>query len=264
MFATIRSVQAAPIVWGDFMGNTVMFVDVTENSGTDPDHFPPLAIPPDPNAGLFGKPIVSGDSLDFTPINFDAISQFQSPAFDHTDGHLTFVAMAKGANDAIQNIKFAEGGALTVAGIGTNMTLADVSAVGFLQISHVDGNPINVITIDIDLKFNFGSNGVLMNNGEWRLGSQGIVNGFPWKGEQLIDLNQELINRGITNFTRGATKVTVSLDNTLMAQSELQGGAFIDKKDFFIVTVNVPEPASCGLAMLGLLAGFALVGRSRG
>src|SRR3989304_1258041 len=129
LLATSGVLQAAPINYGNFMGNTVTYIDVTENSGTDPQHYPPNAFPPDPNAGLFGKPIVSGDSLDFTPLNFFAISDFSVPPFDPTDGHLTFMVAAK-PGKAISNINIEEGGSLRLAGFGPDVTPVDVGAIG--------------------------------------------------------------------------------------------------------------------------------------
>jgi hypothetical protein len=180
---------------------------------------------------------------------------------DKTDGHLTFMVVAH-QDQYIQNISFQEGGGLSVAGFGTDSTLVDVSAIGFVQIHAVDGNPINVVTIPFDMPFNFGVGG----NGTWRLGSEGNVNGFLWTGASLVNLNQELTNRGIP-FVGGATKLSISLDNILLAQSEPLGGAFIDKKDFggLSVTINIPggeipEPVSLISAMIGML-GLLLVNR---
>jgi hypothetical protein len=261
MFATVQFSAAAPIDYGDFMGNSVTFLDVIENSATDPDHFPPVVSPPNPNAGLYGPPTLSGDSLDFTPINFDAISQFSSPPFDQTDGHLTFMVEAK-PNQFIQNIDFFEGGSLTLAGTGTDSTRVDVSGVGFINVTHIDGAAVNVVQIPIDLKFSFGSNAGT-DNGTRLLGTNGPVNGFSWTGNQLINIKQELINRGIP-VVNGATKISVNFDNTLLAQSEQLAGAFIDKKDFFIVTINIPEPTSCLLALAGAFAGLLLMRRRPG
>jgi hypothetical protein len=251
-------VHALPISYGDKVGATVTYAMITENSGTDPHLFPPNS-----TAGLFGDPVVSGDSLDFQPQNFFANSDFQAPPFDRTDGHLTFMVVAH-EDQVIQNISFQEGGGLSVAGFGDNGTFVDVGAIGFVQVHAVDGNPINVVTIPFDMQFNFGAGG----NGTWRLGTEGIVNGFLWTGSELIDINQELTNRGIP-FVGGATKLSVSLDNSLLAQSQPLAGSFIDKKDFggLSVTINIPggeipEPAALTAALIGLL-GVVLSGRKR-
>ncbi len=250
---------AAPIFYGNRDGNTVEYQMITESSPTDPAYFPP-----NPPLGLFGNPTASGDSLDFTPQNFFALSDFQAPPLDRTDGHLTFMIQAHDGS-GINNISFQEGGALSVGGFGTNSTYVDVSAVGFLQVHAIDNIPINVETFPINMKFNFGSNG-LQDNGQWRLGTEGDMNGFLWTGGQFFDITQGLIDRGYT-VGLGATKISVNLDNLLYAQSEPLAGAFIDKKDFggLTVTVNVPggeipEPTSIVLVALGLV-GIACYGR---
>jgi hypothetical protein len=248
-----RSASAVPINYGDHMGTDVWFRMVTENSGTDP-----LLFPPNSNQGLFGAPFVSGNSMDFNPQNFFANSDFQAPPFDRTDGHLTFMIEAK-PGQAINNINFAEGGGLGVSGFGTDSTFVDVSAIGFIQVHDVDGVGINVQTIQMDMPFNFGVGG----NGTWRLGTEGSVNGFLWTGSMLFDINQELANRGI-NFNLGATKISVSLDNLLLAQSEPQSGAFIDKKNFELtVEVNIPEPTTVFLGAIALMVGALSAGRRR-
>jgi hypothetical protein len=252
----IQHSLATPITYSDKVGATVSYTMITESTGTDPHLFPPNS-----NAGLFGDPVVSGDSLDFQPQNFFANSDFQAPPLDKTDGKLTFMVVAH-TDQYIQNINFQEGGALSVAGFGTDNTFVDVAAIGFVQVHAVDGNPINVVTIPFDMPFNFGVAG----NGTWRLGTEGNVNGFLWTGASFINIRQELINRGIP-VIGGATKLSIALDNILLAQSEPLGGAFIDKKDFggLSVTVNIPEgeipePASILVAMIGLL-GMTLVRR---
>lgn len=243
---------AAPINYGNFSGTSVDYTGVEENSGTDPLLYPPNL----PGLGLFGAPTVSGDSLDFSPNNFFANSQFQTPPFDQTDGHLVFGVMAKSGH-AIKSINFQEGGGLSVVGNGTDVTQVDVSAVGFINVLQVDNMDIGVVQIPINLTFNFGSNGP-QDNGTWRRASEGFVNGFLWTGAQSVDIKQWLIDHMI-DVEFGATKITVSLDNSLYAESEAFSGAFIDKKDFggLSVTVDapvIPEPASWALAILGLAA----------
>ena len=57
--AMCRTSLGAAINYGSFMGTDVTYVDVTESSATDP-------VP------LFGAPSVSGNSIDFNPVGFDA------------------------------------------------------------------------------------------------------------------------------------------------------------------------------------------------
>jgi len=234
--------------YGDLMGATVNYLTVTESSSTDP-------VP------LFGTPTVSGDSLDFTPISFAATSLLHVPPVDQTDGHLTFMVVPKFVGGSIQNIQFGEGGGYTVGGFGTNQTFVDVSAIGNIDVFEIDGVSISKETIPIKLTFSHGNNAGFNDNGEWHLVPQGFVND-SWTGGQFIDIKQILIDRGHT-VVGGATKITVALDNKLYAQSEIEGTAQIDKKDFFTVTTNIPEPTSCVLAMLGLVVGVLASRRSR-
>jgi hypothetical protein len=255
-FAAAAGSNAASINYGSIDGDTVMYTDVTESSVTDP-------VP------LFGMPSVSGDSIDFTPVDFAAASQLHVPAVDQTDGHLVFGVMAH-SGKTIKNINFDEGGGLTVGGFGTDATFVDVSAFGNLDIFQVDGIDITKLTIPIELTFSFGDNAGFNDNGTWRLASQGFVNG-DWTGQQLIDIAGYLHTHGYPNAV-GATKVQVSLDNKLYAQSEIESTASIDKKDFggLSVTVNVPpvvpEPSAIALASLALLSslGRRFSRRSRG
>jgi hypothetical protein len=243
-------VSADPISYGDLMGATVTYTDIRENSGTDPGLFPPNL----PGLGLFGTPVVSGDALDFTPINFFARNtNAEAPGFDSTDGHLTFGVVAK-PGKAITNINFSEGGGLSVGGVGTDATFVDVSAIGFVDVLEIDGHaPPGMIQIPIDLTFSFGVGG----DGTWRRLTEGFANGKLWTGAQLIDINGWLTANNIP-VTNGATKIQVALDNSLYATSEASAGAFIDKKDFggLSVTVNapnIPEPGTALLALVGCL-----------
>ena len=52
---------AAPINYGDFDADTVIYLQVTEDANS-PGDSPPL----------FGAPVVSGNSIDFNPVGFSA------------------------------------------------------------------------------------------------------------------------------------------------------------------------------------------------
>jgi hypothetical protein len=240
--AISHSAFGASINYGDFSGDNVQFLDVTESSD---DPLP-----------LYGAPTVSGNSLSFSPQQFFAKSQFGSPINDTTDGQLTFMVQAD-VGQAVTDIKFTEGGALSVSGLSTatNDTYVDVSAPGFVTVTAVDGVGINPVAIPVDFKFNFGVGG----NGTWRKVSEGTVNGFLWTGGQMLDITQELINRGIP-VKVGASKVNINLDNILFAQSETVGSARIDKKLFLEISTTepdpgggpfIPEPASLTLLLFG-------------
>ena len=63
------------------MGTHVTYVNVTEDSGADE----PLP--------LFGAPTVTGNSIDFNPVGFDAGSS--GGGSDITDSNLVFMVIAK-------------------------------------------------------------------------------------------------------------------------------------------------------------------------
>jgi hypothetical protein len=234
---------AASINYGDLVGNTVTYIDVTEASATDP-------LP------LYGAPTVSGDSLDFNPLLFGASSLNGVPPIDLTDGQLVFSLQAK-PNNAMANIRFDEGGVFAVVGIGNNLTYTDVTAHGNLDIVQIDGVGVNTIKIPIDLVFSHRPDGT------WELGTDGVQTTTGWTGTHFINLNSELTSRGIS-FTRGVTRIKVDLNNTMIAQSVQGTIAFIDKKDFGVhIRVNIPEPTSICLGFFAMVAATLLARRRR-
>ena len=246
-------VVAAEIVYGDMMGNDVTFLMVREASDDPLPLFgaPNLIAPPAPvfPCVLANNCTVNGNSLTFSPQLFDAISASQVPLSETTDGQLLFMAEAK-PGKFLANVDFQEGGALSVTGLAgtTNDTQVDVSMVGFVTVVEIDDVAVNPVAIPVTAVFDFGVGG----NGTWRFVTEGVANGQLWNGGDFININQELTSRGVP-FVGGATKVNVNIDNTLFAQSETTGSSSIDKKRFFIVTFNIPEPASYGLALLAVV-----------
>ncbi|HEX3358192.1 MAG TPA: PEP-CTERM sorting domain-containing protein [Tepidisphaeraceae bacterium] len=266
LFATSQSVLAGSITYpnpanGSFAGNTVIYGPdfgpadhgVTESSITDP-------VP------LFGSPTVTGDSISFTPTGFGTFASGGS--VDVTDGQLVFKILAK-PSFVINNVSFSEAGITTLFGSGTDITHTDVSADGILNILQVDGVGINSIPVPIHLLFTplttappARPGDPLGTSGTFRLVSDGPLSSQDWNGSQGISLNQVLIDHGIT-FTHGVTLLSVDMDNTLIAQSQLGTIALIDKKFFggLSITVNQgsgggpngPEPTSLVLACLGFI-----------
>ena len=235
------------LCYGDFMGDTVWYRMVTETANTDDDTEP-----------LFGMPTVSGNTLDFDPVGFGA-SASGAGGNDMTDGQLTFMVEAKQGN-AIQNIKLQEAGDVTLSGFSPPEAFASVTTAVFIDIEQVDGAGIDPIKLQLSMPF--GPSG-----GDYFLSSDG--GGGPlfntiWMGMLFVNIQQELIDNNIP-FNLGATKISVNLDNTLVAVSQAGTSALIAKKDAdgIIITTNIPEPASCLLAMLGLAFGATLARRSR-
>ena len=170
---------------------------------------------------------------------------------------------------AITNFNLSEAGDTTLAGIvplNSAITSTFVSAVGILNISEVDFVGINTISVPFALTFS-------PSGGTYFLGTDGAGGPFfhtQWAGSLQVDVAAILTANGYPVPPHGgATKLTINLDNTLVAVSENGTSSLIAKKDFggLTITVNepggpfIPEPSTALLAGLGLL-GFVL--RRRG
>ena len=248
----------AQINYGTHMGEHVTYVDVTEDTGADE----PLP--------LFGAPTVTGDSIDFNPVGFDAASS--GGGSDITDSNLTFMVTAK-SGSRIDSITFSEIGDTTLAGnvaAGSMGTASAVFASGALDIHEVDFVGINHISVPFSLTFS-------PSGGTYFLGTDG--GGGPifhteWAGSVTIDVTAILIANGFVippgpiDPDGGATKISIDLDNVLVAVSEPGTSAIINKKDFGGISIRanvprepggdeeIPEPTSfvlAGLAVVGLL-----------
>lgn len=240
----VQSASAATIVYGDYSGTTVDYKQVREDANSVDD------VPP-----LFGAPSVTGDSIDFDPVGFNAAAG-NAGGIDITDGNLAFDIVAK-PTFAINNVRFTEAGDTTLAGFGTDATFTSATARIFLDISEVDGVPISEINYSTSMTFT-------PNGGTFKLGTHG--GGGPlyqtiWDGVVDVDINQILTDAGVP-FVKGATFVSVNLDNTLVASSQNGTTSFIAKKDAdgVTITTNLPEPSSMLLALLGA-GGLGLIRR---
>jgi len=252
----------AQINYGSHMGTHFTYVNVTEDTG---------ATEPLP---LFGAPTVTGDSMDFNPVGFDATST--GVASDITDSNLVFMVTAK-SGSRIRSITLNESGDTTLAGNVMPGSMGTASAVfgsGVLDIHEVDFTGINHISVPFSFTFN-------PSGGTYFLGTDG--GGGPtfntnWTGSVTLDIEAILIANGFTippgtiDPDGGATKISLDLDDTLVAVSQQGTESVISKKDFGLRTVRanvptepgvgvepIPEPTTIALAAfaaLGLLVAY--------
>ena len=257
LFAVLaQPASAAQINYGSHMGTHVTYVNVTEDSGADE----PLP--------LMGAPTVTGNSMDFNPLGFDSTSA--GAGSDTTNVNLNFRVSAK-SGSRIGAISLNEAGDTTLAGNvppGSMATSSAVFASGVLDIHEVNFTGINAISVPFAVTFS-------PSGGTYFLGTDG--GGGPmfntqWAGSATLDIHAILIANGFiippgpVDPDGGATLISINLDNTLTAVSQLGTSALIDKKDFgFGVTrfnvptepggdPEIPEPAPVALAALALTA----------
>lgn len=204
-------------------------------------------------AALFGTPTVSGDSIDFNPTNFAA--QSQGGGTDITAGDLSFMLVAK-PGKVIETLQYSEAGDTTIAGSpSTDATLTSVTAEVFIEVLEVDGAPVGMpVNLTSQLSFTPSDGDYLLNTDS----GGGFFYQTNWSGMVSVDIANELFQQNVP-FVAGATKLMVTISNTLTATSIDGTSAFIKKKDFdsLSITANVPEPAAALLLATGLVAGVA-------
>lgn len=226
-----RSLPAATQNWGDFIGNTVSYLNVTELNS-------------EPNL-LFSSPSVVGDTLEFDPVNFFSETD-PGPGVDIVDSQLSTMIVAQ-PGFFIENLKISEAGDYTLTGLPNALAEASVGATFFFTVLEVDGSAVPDGPSDVvSMQFTTGGGA---NGGVYSLpGSAGTA--VPWEGTAFIDVAGAMA--GSTYAGQNATKVMLSFGNTLSTIADANGSAFIKKKTIGGLTIqtNIPEPGSVVLALL--------------
>jgi hypothetical protein len=202
---------AVPIPYGDRTGDHVIYLEVTEDTA---DGVP-----------LVGPPIVSGNSMDFNPVGFDA-SAVGAGASGTTVGDLSFTMVAKPGR-RLDMLVVNSAGATTLAGSdGSPDTQTQVTAGGMLRISEVDFGSIPPIDVNFSLTFN-PSGGTYHLNAD---GGGGPAFFTQWNGSVTINLEQILLANAIT--AEGVTRMSIDMNNSLLAGSRVDTSAQIGVLDF--------------------------------
>jgi hypothetical protein len=215
----LRSAMVCSLLVVGSLAQAGAIIDISEdNGGGEP---------------LFGPWVEQGDlSVDFNPTTFKSLST--GDMSEIVDSQLTFTVMT----DNILEIWIKEAGDFTLIGGPGTQASARASLSVFWEVIEIDGQAVPGIDGQASAVF-----------ADEELTDGGYAQG-PWTGMLSIDVAGFLAGEGVTGT---ATKVRVTLDNTLATSSVVGSSAFIAKKDVDI-TIHVPEPASMSLLGLGSLA----------
>lgn len=210
--------NASPIPWSNPSG-TVPGVFSWSNGQSD--------------NGLFGSPIVAGNSFTFFPNNFKATGTNGSA--QTTGDRLSFTLEIAPGNLLFEGIEVNEFGDYSITNGGS------VSADAFLFVTNLN-SPVNPPNNPLTGSASFDRN-LLPSGSESDLWSLQVVRALP-------------------PAPNGWTRIQVVLNNTLQAVGGANGTATIEKKVGGItVTVLIPEPASAGILASGL--GLLMVRRRK-
>ncbi len=215
----ITSTSQAAIVYGDFSGTTVNYINVMED-----------------DQNLFGAPIVTGDTITFSPVSFEVTSSGVMPP-RLVDGTVGMIIDAK-PGQSITGFSISEAGAFTLLGTGTAATRVMVALTAVVNVLEVDGVAVpGGLPLADSMLF-----------ADFNLLDDGTSFSTPWTNGGTIDIAALALNAGITGEV---TKLSLVIGNSLVAMSESGSTSFIDKKAINGLSVTVPEPASLALVALG-------------
>ncbi len=233
--------------YGNLNGTTVMYLQVTE-SNTD-------------TVAYFGSPDITGDTLDFDPVNFKVQSS-GAQGSQIKDGQLNFTVMSQANAAGITQMVIKEAGDFTISAIANQIGIASAATTVNFSVTHVNGAALPAPCSATGVRMPVTPLGTGVNNvpfGGSYTSPGDVGTAVPWSGTLNFDVAALLASCGVAGV---ATKVEVALDNTLTANSANGGSAFIAKKDFNGVSITVPEPTLVG-SILSILAGSAMLIRRR-
>ncbi|NOY43404.1 MAG: PEP-CTERM sorting domain-containing protein [Planctomycetes bacterium] len=251
-FVFLANSVFATTFYPDVMGTNVWFRDISENTQTIGD--------PEP---LYGPPIAMGDVLDFNPNNYGFSASSNDGSVDTTSGAVSLMIEAK-PGFTLDTVGIDESGFVNLFTLGGGDPFASVTSLVELTISEIDG--VAVVPINLPgVMLSFTPSG---GDFQHSVDAAGPQYSSAWQGSADIDLFAELDNR-LISYTQGVTKVSLRVDNFLLAAAGGVGSlASIDKNEFVIslgtgVINNIPEPATFGLAVIGLFGAMQMRRRQR-
>jgi hypothetical protein len=234
---------ATLINYVDVSGTNVNYTGISED--------PTRSTLPGPAGSLpkFGQPS-GGDSLSFPALSFYTDSS--GGGGDTADSKFTTTIKTKNSSLGITNVSFTEWGDYKLIRVSLQSNpKVEVNAVGWVTVEEVNGAAISPFVVIPNLS------GAQFDNTYNLTGSQ-LQSGPPvlqsWNGSLSFDVAQALHDHGYK--TGLATKVLLSLDNTLLSISDANTlDAYIAKKGVTLTTttVDVPEPSTLILLAMGVL-----------
>ena len=216
-----------------------------------------INIADNPDLPLFGDPILTGDTLSFSPTNFDA----EDPTAVNTDSQITRgvikLNLIPDAGQRIDEVAVNESGDYALTSFGTSLTRSQVFGSLRTQVKSPIGDPNASLETFVEKVFVDGDDGFITIFGDdadvaddWMMGT--LI------GDGSVS-NDGALWEDVTGF---GDIVELQIENDLSADAiSLEGGsatAFIAKKDSTVeLTVStVPVPAAVWLVMpaLGFLS----------
>jgi len=241
LLAATQIAPAAENNYGNFMANNVIYEGVSEFS--DDPEFGTL--------GLYRAPSVTGDTLEFDTIPFEAVAGENE--IDDVKGKLHILRMNAKPGISITDLTVLEGVSLSVSGL--NQAEASVFAPLTVKIHGTTGSPMLPSALIFDnLELNFATDFISL---------PGPPKNAQGNGSLTLDLDAMLAGEGFAG--ESATSVEIILDNQLSAVANDLSSATASKRSLSItpVTAAVPEPSTMALAALGICGLGALALRRR-